>query len=141
MPVRETIADVLGQRDDIRLAILFGSHAAGGTTALSDVDVAVLFERDPDLLAAGSVVSRLESALASKVDLVVLNGLPARSPALAYRIAMQGVPVVARDRSVLVAFKTAACLHYFDTARLRAETRQRLLERIGQGKTGMRDYV
>ena len=108
----------------MRLAILFGSQATGRNNPISDLDVAVLFREDPDLLQVGVAVSALEGELATKVDLVVLNGLPARSPVLAREIAARGTPVLVRDEEAM-----------------RTSVRRRLLERIEQGKAGMRNYA
>ena len=141
MELGQAIAAALEGRTDIRLAMLFGSHAAGRVTALSDVDVGILYEGDPDLLEVGSLASRLERALKKRIDLVTLNDLPRSSPAFAYHIARTGIPVLLRDAEELVSFKRSACLHYLDTRDLRAMVRRRLTGRMEQGETGLRDYV
>jgi predicted nucleotidyltransferase len=72
----EKLKAVLSRDSTVKLAYLFGSHATGKNTALSDIDIAVLldcklnkkkiFEKELEL------IGKL-SELFSNIDLVVLN--------------------------------------------------------------------
>ncbi|HSG38042.1 MAG TPA: nucleotidyltransferase domain-containing protein, partial [Thermoanaerobaculia bacterium] len=67
--VIEALRDSLRGREDIRLALLFGSRARGRARKESDADVAVL-GRDLDLL---SLAADLSGAARVEVDVVSLE--------------------------------------------------------------------
>ncbi len=62
----------LGRRDDVELALLFGSAARGQARDDSDLDVAV-YAPGADLL---ELAARLTEAAAKEVDIVSLEDLP-----------------------------------------------------------------
>jgi predicted nucleotidyltransferase len=100
--------------EGIVCAYLFGSVARGTAGKGSDVDVALLLERDPPPTLAESKVgmeSRLEAATRLPVDLVVLNGAPVE---LVHRVLRDGVLVHEADRSARVRFEVRARNEYFD---------------------------
>ncbi len=89
-------------------AYLFGSHAEGRAHRESDVDVAVLFDREayPGKEERFEVRIRLIGELQSylkrgEVDLVVLNDTP---PELAARIVTEGIEVFCSDEQASHAF-------------------------------------
>ena len=67
--LRRRLADALAGREDVRLAVVFGSRARGRAHAGSDVDLAV-WAPGVDLLELGA---RLSSELGLEVDLVSLE--------------------------------------------------------------------
>jgi predicted nucleotidyltransferase len=80
LPLTETIVDVIGHHP-VAFAYLVGSQAGGKITPLSDVDVAVYFDRPPDKLTglASGVSADLQAALGRPdVDVIELNraGVP-----------------------------------------------------------------
>lgn len=94
MPVFNAEASVIG-------AYLFGSHAAGRAHRESDVDLAVLLDRELAPTAEGRfeirlrLIAALGSALGrNDIDLVVLNDTPAP---LAREIVTRGRRVFCRD--------------------------------------------
>ena len=89
------------------------SNARGDARQGSDVDVAIGLVPGARLSAQeiGDLVSRLESAVARTVDLVILDEAP---PAIAYRVFRDGVEMVVRDRRALVDRKARAILEYLD---------------------------
>jgi predicted nucleotidyltransferase len=100
-------------------AYLFGSFARGEATSRSDVDVAVLFEKDPEpRLDAGplDLEGELERALGRPVQLVVLNRAPAD---LVHRILRDGHVVLDRDRVRRIRFEVAKRNEYFDLEPIR----------------------
>jgi predicted nucleotidyltransferase len=93
---------------------LFGSVARGTARGDSDVDVAVLLERDPPPTLAGSAVSlggELERHLGYPVDLVVLNRA---SVDLVHRVLRDGLVVFDPRRQERIQFEVRARNAYFD---------------------------
>lgn len=100
-------------------AYLFGSVARGEARAGSDVDVAVLYEKNPESrLDAGplDLEGELERALGRPVQLVVLNRAPAD---LVHRVLRDGRIVLDRDRAARIRFEVAKRNEYFDLEPLR----------------------
>lgn len=72
-----TVRSLLEQREEVMFAYLFGSHARGDVTTLSDLDIAVYFA-EGDILQYNDLRMDLYLALSrglgtSDIDLVVLN--------------------------------------------------------------------
>lgn len=103
-------------RDDVRLAYVFGSGARGELRPGSDLDVAVLFAREPALEALDRLSFDLSEAAGRTVDLVLLGTAP---PLLAHEVVSTGRLLVCRDEEERVAFETRTAARYLDTARLR----------------------
>lgn len=101
----------------------FGSRARGEATASSDVDLAVLLDREvslrEELHLRSTVVEELRR---DDVDLVVLNGAP---PLLRYEVVSAGDRLSARDEEAADRFEENAVREAFDTAYLR-DVQQRL---------------
>ena len=95
-------------------AYLFGSRARGTARADSDLDVAVLFERDPPRDIFGlhtDLALRLGEAAGLPVDLVILNRA---SPDLVHRVLRDGILLLERSRSRRIAFEVRSRNQYFD---------------------------
>jgi uncharacterized protein len=98
--IRDRVAAVLEGADGLISAYLFGSVASGRAHHDSDVDVAVLLDRQMyptpehrfDLRLR--LIGRLQSAIGRDVDLVVLNDAP---PQLGRHITTAGARLVVRD--------------------------------------------
>lgn len=100
--------------DGVVCAWLFGSVARGTARPDSDVDVAVLCERDPPPTldaSAAAVGGDIEAATGFPVDLVILNRAPVD---LIHRVLRDGVLLVERDRDARVRFEVKARNEYFD---------------------------
>ena len=97
----------------IAYALVFGSHARANVHPGSDVDVAIGLSPGVRFSTQdiGQLVSRLESAAGTPVDLVILEEAP---PAIAYRVFRDGVEIMVRDRGALVSRKARAILEYLD---------------------------
>lgn len=113
---------------------LFGSQAAGATTPLSDIDVAVLLE--PGVVSPGKVQALLISDLMlvfrrSDIDVVVLNAAP---PLLKQRAIARGHLLYCRDEIARLRFEVAARRQYIDTQALREEQDRALLDRYASGQ-------
>ena len=109
----DRLRSVLEADPRIAYAILFGSRGRGSAHDGSDADLAIGLARGERLSAAdlGEIVSRLESAAGTHVDLVLLDEA---GPGLAYRVFRDGKLVFQRDRRALVDRKARAILEYLD---------------------------
>ena len=112
----ERLVDVLGPREEILEAYLFGSHARGQAQRHSDVDVAVYVdEAKADESGFGyraSLITDLMAGLGSNdVDAVVLNKAP---PLLYHRVLRDGVRLLARDLRATTTREGRAVSRYCD---------------------------
>ncbi len=93
---------------------MFGSVARGDDGPDSDVDVALLYARDPaptyDALPL-RLEGDLERALGRRVDLVVLDGAPVD---LVHRVLEDGELCLDRDRARRIRFEVDARNAYFE---------------------------
>ena len=71
----QTVAAALAGEPGIKVALVYGSAAAGKMRPGSDVDVAVLFDRPLDMESRLALWGRLTGALHREVDLVDLYDL------------------------------------------------------------------
>jgi predicted nucleotidyltransferase len=66
--------DAIARRHRARLLVQYGSTVSGRTHAGSDVDVAVLFDGEPDYARVGGLLADVEGAFPGRdVDLGLLN--------------------------------------------------------------------
>ncbi len=103
-----------GRGDGIVTAYLFGSHARDTARSASDVDVAVLYQKDPSggLASPASVLEEeLERHLGQPVEVVALNTAPVD---LVHRVLRDGRILLEADRSARIAFEVKARNEYFD---------------------------
>jgi len=129
------------QCDYVEAAVLFGSFAEGVMNTLSDVDIGILAVRDISLIEIGCLTSGLESLFKRNVDVIILNGLQNKNPALAYEIATKGKALYCKERERFVEFKTLAVISFIDTAPLREAVGRGLRERLRSGRFGERNYA
>ena len=102
------------QNREALFVLLFGSYAKGSATKLSDVDIAIATKKELDLLEMGMMISDLETLLDKRIDLVVLNGLSAKNPKLAFSITQNHKLIVCHDSDAYSDFKSLAMQRYFD---------------------------
>lgn len=100
--------------EDIVAAYLFGSVARGDDGPESDVDLAVLYRRDPSptfealpLRLEGDV----ERLLGRRAEVVALNLAPVD---LCIRVLRDGVVILDRDRPARIAFEVRTRTAWFD---------------------------
>ncbi len=108
------IRDVLGRREDVSAAYLFGSTARGTARSDSDVDVGVLFNRTPPSRLNGprlELEGDLERALGAPVDLVALNDAPVD---LRIRVLRDGHLLADYNPSARIAFEVRTRNEAFD---------------------------
>lgn len=123
----------LVERQEIRLAYLFGSTAAGTARPGSDTDIAILFDEVPAPRELDLLSERLGAAVGRPVDLVVLNSAP---PLLAREVIRSGRLLVCRDDQDRVRFEARATARYQDTAHLRRVQYGYLRERAAAHRAG-----
>jgi predicted nucleotidyltransferase len=109
--VMSRLRTALAEGPELRLAVLFGSHATGRARADSDVDVALCFVRaDVSLADELDLQLVLERAVGRTVDLVRLDEA---STLVRWQIATCGVPIVAREHE-WPRFQARAASEYAD---------------------------
>lgn len=97
------------------LAYLFGSEARGTSGGLSDIDIAVLLDRNIDKSERFDLRLRISNELSSIlnriVDLIVLNDSPVQ---LSYEIIKHGKIILCKDKSMQVDFEKIILSKYLD---------------------------
>ncbi len=132
--------EALGARPEVVLAYLFGSHARGRPTPISDIDFAVLLSGDVPRESYLDAQIGLTQALtrifrSDEVQVVILNRAP---PLLAYKVILEGRILVCRDQVARVRFQVRATQRYFDTRPMRKTLAEAMAKRIREGRFGHR---
>lgn len=138
------LAEYLTGRSEVLAAYLYGSHAEGRASALSDIDVGVLI-RDG---LTEERLWRLEDALAAdlrralhtdQVDLVVLNLAPLR---IRYEVITRGKVLYSVDDAVRADFESYSLRRYWDFERYLEEYDRCFLTRMKEAmdETQRRQY-
>jgi len=106
----EKLGKYFEKRDDIVMAFLFGSWAKGHEGTESDIDIAVYFKPENNILEWESTDSQYESEreiwldieriVEKDVDLLVLN----RAAATVADSALRGYPIIIKDRNLYMDF-------------------------------------
>ena len=106
----EKLGKYFEKRDDIVMAFLFGSWAKGHEGTESDIDIAVYFKPENNILEWESADSQYESEreiwldieriVEKDVDLLVLN----RAAATVADSALRGYPIIIKDRNLYMDF-------------------------------------
>ena len=90
----QAVADTLAGEAGLKVALVYGSAAAGTMRRDSDVDVAVLFDRPLDMEARLALWGKLTDALRREVDLVDLHDLGGE---ILHQILTKGRVVIKND--------------------------------------------
>lgn len=97
----------------IKFAYVFGSVARGEEGKLSDIDIAVYFEKSytpmQDAFIRGDIIERGKETFHKDMDVVSLNKA---TPFLKYEIVREGV--VVKDHDERATFESLALREYFD---------------------------
>jgi uncharacterized protein len=131
------LTDLLINSGEIIVAYLFGSSATGKSTALSDVDIGLLFDTAIDSRDYGNIkldiMNRLiETFSFDRFDVVVLNAAP---PLLTHEIIKKGKLLFSRDERQRTEFIARETRHYLDTIHLR-----KIQDRVLHEKIRRRDF-
>lgn len=111
---KKKIAELLKSNQNIKFAYIFGSFAKDENRFGSDLDIALLFEQEPDLLSIGQLIAELEEVVDFNVDLVSLNNLFNKNPKLAYSVIADGILLFSTDHKLLSQYKKITYLKYLD---------------------------
>jgi len=134
--ITNLLKDKISQNTNIAFAILFGSHATGKVRFGSDLDIAVYFKLEPELLEIGDLVNQLQEVTDHKIDLVKLNGLYSSQPELTYNIIKDGIAVYSEDSLLLADYKRRVFLEYLNFKPVSDLFRNKYLERLSANKSG-----
>lgn len=112
----QQIKDFFMQQADVDFVLIFGSTALRRETPLSDIDIAVYFKKEDDILRLGERQIDITCAIMrickiNRVDVVVLNRA---NPFLRYQVIKYGRLIHARDVKVFYKFKAASLGRYQD---------------------------
>ena len=112
----QELSAALATDKNIAAAYVFGSFARGIATALSDIDIAILFRRSVDEsryfdLRLDYLTRIMVLLRAERVDLVILNNAPLH---IAYQAVSRGLLLVDGDRGYRVAFEADRIGRFLD---------------------------
>lgn len=137
--IKSKLAPYFAGQGEILLAYLFGSAAQGRMNRLSDIDIALLVDKEkfkeldigrPYGYKAAMIAGLMGLLRTDDIDLVLLHQAP---PLLANEVISEGSLLFCRDEDLRIAFEVAVKHRYIDTKPLRQIKRQYLYERIEQG--------
>ena len=115
------------EKHQVVLAYLFGSAARGTLGPLSDIDIAIVFEKKPaDLKRYSAVRSALQALFDRDIDLVDVTDVD--NPLLKHRIVAGGHLLHSADQLTRLNFERRARQEHEDTRYLRA-TQARIMYR------------
>ncbi|MBI4688615.1 MAG: nucleotidyltransferase domain-containing protein [Nitrospirae bacterium] len=110
----QNISDYLSKYP-VAIAYLFGSEAKGTSGVLSDIDIAVFFDKKTDKSERFDMRLRLSSELSSiknkSVDLILLNDSPVQ---LSYEVIKHGKLIFCKEKSMQVDFEMEILSKYLD---------------------------
>ncbi|WP_422444865.1 type VII toxin-antitoxin system MntA family adenylyltransferase antitoxin [Thermoanaerobacterium sp. DL9XJH110] len=128
----EKLPEVFEKRPDIVAGYIYGSHATGKTTDLSDIDIAVLLQGETSFEAELELIGDISEALhTDDFDLVILNNCP---PYLQYEVISSGRLIYEKDRELRCDFQVKALQRYFDVKHIYDEYNYYLKKRIREGR-------
>ncbi|MDD5400779.1 MAG: nucleotidyltransferase domain-containing protein [Sulfurimonas sp.] len=133
MNIELKLQKLLSRYDFITNVLIFGSYALNKQNDMSDIDIAIQTKKDIDIFELGEIISNLESTLALKTDLVILNNLYKKSPLLAYNIYQSHKPVYINDTGAYSDFKLNALHYYLDFQHVIEDQNIAFLERVKNG--------
>ena len=122
--IQKILTDHLSTYDDIRLVFLFGSFAAGLHSEASDIDLAILFQIEPDFYFLDEIKNTLSGFIKKEIDIVTLNNA---SPIIKMQVLKNGIPLIRRGHAY-EEFFTRSVAEYADLKMVRREIEDNLLK-------------
>ncbi|WP_461207152.1 type VII toxin-antitoxin system MntA family adenylyltransferase antitoxin [Clostridium sp. DL1XJH146] len=108
----QTNIEFLLESYDIKLIYIFGSYAKGNNNSNSDLDIAILLDRDFNPLDKLSLISEFTSIFKrDDIDLVILNSA---NPVLRHQVIKHGKIVYVEDENIKVNFEVRVLKEYMD---------------------------
>ena len=108
----------------VAAAYVFGSAARGQMRAHSDIDLAILFEREPEAMALFELKADLTGRAGRNVDLVALNSV---SPILAMQVLRYGRQILVNDSKKNAEFVVKTYTMYHDLKMVRRPIEENIL--------------
>jgi len=105
------------KHESFLLVFLFGSMARGFSTDESDVDIAIMFERVPDLFELNDLRDQLSRCVGKEVDLITLN---TASPIIKMQVLRYGL-LIKKDERDYNEFFVSTVREYSDLKYVRKE--------------------
>jgi uncharacterized protein len=119
------LLEYLPVQPDILIAFVFGSFASGDMRAMSDLDIALLFDGKIDLSRVGSMREELADLLGIDVDIVVLN---TAAPVIKMQVLKKSRLLHVRERRAYNEFFVTTVKEYDDLKRNRKEIEDNILK-------------
>ncbi|OGQ07872.1 MAG: hypothetical protein A3G32_09670 [Deltaproteobacteria bacterium RIFCSPLOWO2_12_FULL_40_28] len=111
------ISSYLKKKKGLAAAYVFGSQAKGKTTKNSDVDIAILYEKNgPDVLSLIEEKQNLADHLGMETDLVSLN---TANPILQFQVLKHGTLLFNKNQKKTSSFIVKTINAYDDLKRMR----------------------
>jgi len=134
MDLMERLRHRIGSLPEVKLAVLFGSHARGTAGPRSDVDLGLLLE--PDTRSARlHIEAELGRAAGRSIDVIYLDEAP---PLLRFEISKDGLVLLEREDGLWTHFKAKAMVDWWDWAplakRIEDAAIRRLREKVAHGQ-------
>lgn len=129
-PTLQRLVTLLDRRFGVDCLWVYGSEAAGRARPDSDLDVAVLFRKQPSAVEAAELRAEAEVSTGRPVDLVDLERV---SPILAFQVLRHGRLVVDRDPARRHRFTASAVGRREDVLLMRRPIERRLVQRVLEG--------
>lgn len=134
-PLIPKLKEKLEKEKDIIFAYLFGSHATGKATPLSDVDIALYLDEEsvtPDRKL--ELIELIMDVLnTDEVDLVILNKA---SPSIIHSVVKTGKLLFSKDEKLRITFIARALKEYMEMHYYRERYFKKMKERIREGRFG-----
>ncbi len=120
------------KKREVIVTYLFGSYARGNQNKLSDIDLAVLVDKNNIKQEIFKYRIELISDLISllkmnKLDVIILNDAP---PLLAHRIVQDGIIINNKDNYKKIKYEVTALKKYIDTKPIRKIQKKYFKQRI-----------
>ncbi len=124
----------LAQKYNLLLVYLFGSRATKKETILSDIDIAILIEREDEKSATSLILDLISNFTrilhSDKVDLLILNKAPL---ALQYNVISQGKILYQQNLEIKCSYETEIIKLYLDFKKYESEYAKSMHKRILEG--------
>ena len=123
--ITDKLKEFFEQNRTVALAYLFGSTLNGGTHEESDVDIAVLFDANPDIFTKLELTDKLCALLNQNVDLSVLNDA---SPIFKMQVITKGKLIFCRNPKINHYFVIRTVNEYDDLSYFRKSQEKNILK-------------
>lgn len=121
----EILTSYFNDHPEVSVVYLFGSEASGMSNKNSDLDIAILFDKEnvPSVEDLMETEDKLTSLLKLEVDLVVLNNA---SPIIRMQVLKKGKKIVEHNRKDVNSFFVRTLNEYDDLKQIRSVIERRI---------------